>query len=388
MAEQPLHAVNRRHLEELTGDLGIWQHASGTVPDRGFGTCTDDVARALTVDLLHARELGWEPVRHSAWRSLRLLRDAWSPTGARFRNVRSADGAWLDAAGTEDTQGRGVLALGLALAEPLEPAFAADTLMLFANALPTARRLGSLRAIASCIVGCTAALTGDVLHQELRGVTSAALRDITGRLRDAFPTGDAAAEWPWPEPILAYENAILPRALMVAGSWLGDTEAAGLGLRVLEWLTVVQRTASGGYSPIGNRGWWRRDGTRARFDQQPIEAASQLLACEAAYALASDAHWLASAERAYGWFLGDNDSRLPVADPATGGCHDGLEPTRVNLNQGAESTLMWLTALEHMRALRRAGSVPATDRTTDQRPDTAPTSPAAPATTAARQPGG
>jgi hypothetical protein len=358
VAEQPLHAVNRQHLDELTGELGIWQHAFGTVPDRRSGMCTDDVARALTVDLLHAREVGWESVRHSAWRSLRFLRDAWSPTAARFRNVRSAEGAWLDAEGTEDTQGRAVLALGVALAEPLEPAFAADTLMLFANALPTARRLGSLRAIASCIVGCTAALTGDALGHELRGVAAAALRDLTGRLRGAFPTGGAAAEWPWPEPILAYENALLPRALMVAGSWLGDAEAAALGLRVLEWLTVVQRAASGGYSPIGNRGWWRRDGTRARFDQQPIEAASQLLACEAAFALASDPHWLACAERAYGWFLGDNDSRLPVADPATGGCHDGLEPTRVNLNQGAESTLMWLTALEHMRAMRRAGSVP------------------------------
>ncbi len=362
MAERPLYAVNRRHLDELTGELGIWQHATGTVPDRGSGTCTDDVARALTVDLLHARELGWEPVRHSAWRSLRFLRDAWSPTVARFRNFRSAEGGWLDAEGTEDTQGRAVLALGQALAEPLEPAFAADTLMLFANALPTARRLGSLRATASCIVGCTAALQGDALGPELHGITSAAVRDMTSRLRAAFPTGAAATEWPWPEPVLTYENALLPRALMVAGTWLGDAEAVGLGLRVLEWLTVSQRAANGGYSPIGNRGWWRRDGTRARFDQQPIEAASQLLACEAAFALASDARWLASAERAYGWFLGDNDSRLPVADPPTGGCHDGLGPTRVNVNQGAESTLMWLTALEHLRAMRRAGSATSPDR--------------------------
>ena len=57
---------------------------------------------------------------------------------------------------------------------------------------------------------------------------------------------------------------------------------------------------------------------------------------------------------AYGWFLGDNDMSVPVAIPATGGCHDGLTPGGVNLNQGAESTLMWLTALEHMRRLRAA----------------------------------
>ena len=42
---------------------------------------------------------------------------------------------------------------------------------------------------------------------------------------------------------------------------------------------------------------------------------------------------------------------LLVADPATGGCFDGLTPAGVNVNQGAESTLMWLTALETIRAI-------------------------------------
>ena len=43
---------------------------------------------------------------------------------------------------------------------------------------------------------------------------------------------------------------------------------------------------------------------------------------------------------------------MPVAVPASGGCHDGLEPAGVNANQGAESTLVWLLALEQMRVLR------------------------------------
>jgi hypothetical protein len=36
-------------------------------------------------------------------------------------------------------------------------------------------------------------------------------------------------------------------------------------------------------------------------------------------------------------------------DPATGGCRDGLHPERANENQGAESTLAYLTALLEMR---------------------------------------
>ena len=66
----------------------------------------------------------------------------------------------------------------------------------------------------------------------------------------------------------------------------------------------------------------------------------------------------AAAERAYAWFLGDNDVGVPVADPARGACHDGLTPDGVNANQGAESTLMWLTAVERMRALRTLGAAP------------------------------
>jgi hypothetical protein len=353
VADRPLHAVNRRHLEELTGALGIWQHASGTVPDQRHGYCTDDVARALTVDLLHARELGWEAVRPSAWRSLRFLRDAWSPTEERFRNFRDADGRWLDAGGSDDTQGRAVLALGRVLAAPPDPAFAADARMLFATALPAARRLGSLRAVSSCILGCAAALGYDALGHELPAVTMAALRDLVDRLVDAFRSGGATPDWQWPESILAYENALLPHALIAGGQRLGDAGAVELGLRVLEWLTVVQAAPRETFSPIGNLGWWPRGGPRARFDQQPIEAAAQVMACEAAFRASSDPRWPDAAERAYGWYLGDNDSRILVADPATGGCHDGLGPARVNPNQGAESTLLWLTALEYIRALRR-----------------------------------
>ncbi|MDQ1324834.1 MAG: hypothetical protein QG587_2170, partial [Chloroflexota bacterium] len=70
MAEHPLYPVSRAHLTAITGPLGIWQHAAGPVPDHAFGYCTDDVARALLVDLAHAPELGWGAVEESAWRSL------------------------------------------------------------------------------------------------------------------------------------------------------------------------------------------------------------------------------------------------------------------------------------------------------------------------------
>ena len=77
-----------------------------------------------------------------------------------------------------------------------------------------------------------------------------------------------------------------------------------------------------------------------------------ILAAEAALRETGRVGYRSVIESAYGWFLGANDVGVPVADPATGSCHDGLTPRGVNLNQGAESTLMWLTALEHVRSTR------------------------------------
>jgi len=64
------------------------------------------------------------------------------------------------------------------------------------------------------------------------------------------------------------------------------------------------------------------------------------------------ARYVAAMERCFAWFLGANDLGLYVANPVRGACCDGLTPHGVNVNEGAESTLMWLTAVEHIRAFR------------------------------------
>ena len=47
--------------------------------------------------------------------------------------------------------------------------------------------------------------------------------------------------------------------------------------------------------------------------------------------------------------MGENDLGLPLYDPRTGGCRDGLHPDRVNQNQGSESTLAFLLSLLELR---------------------------------------
>jgi hypothetical protein len=94
-----------------------------------------------------------------------------------------------------------------------------------------------------------------------------------------------------------------------------------------------------------------RDGKRADFDQQPIEAHSTISACLEAYRSTDDTTWHEEARLAFEWFLGRNDLGLSLYDSKTGGCRDGLHVDRVNQNQGAESTLAYLMALSEMELL-------------------------------------
>ena len=129
------------------------------------------------------------------------------------------------------------------------------------------------------------------------------------------------------------------------------SSALELGLRTLRWL-VAEQTRDGHFVPIGSDGFYRRGGARARFDQQPIEAQATVSACIEAFEATLDPFWRDEAQRAFEWFLGRNDLDQPLYNPSSGGCYDGLHFDRVNLNQGAESTLAFLLALAEMQTLQ------------------------------------
>jgi hypothetical protein len=365
-----LHGINRRHLEAMTGELGILQHASGSVPNRVHGYCVDDVARTIEVDLLHARALGWPAVADDTERSVAFLEAAFNQGTGRFRNFRAIDGSWLDEPGSNDSNGRAMLALGQVIHDSPEAGVAERARGLFDRALPKAARMTSPRAQASIVLACLAATSGPgataaaeaaVAGAETRSATRRQIPirelDATVVMRTLATDLHARVQsfarpgWPWPEPILTYENALVPRAMIAAAERLGARAMLSIGLHVLDWLIEVQTAEAGHLSPLGN-GWWEHGGTKSQFDQQPIEPTSLLLAAEAAFRATGKDRYLAAMERAYAWFLGRNDLGVPIAVPARGACRDGLTSAGPNMNEGAESTLMWLIAVEHIRALR------------------------------------
>jgi hypothetical protein len=164
----------------------------------------------------------------------------------------------------------------------------------------------------------------------------------------------APGSWPWPEPRLAYANAVLPDALLAAGVALGSSSLVADGLQLLAWLLDGQ-VHHGRMSvvPVGGRGPGERG---PGFDQQPIEAATFADACARAYALTGQLRWRTGIDQAAAWFLGANDTGTSLRDPVSGGCCDGLQPVGRNENQGAESTLALVSTLQRAREWR-AGSV-------------------------------
>ena len=325
------------HLETITDDVGILQHAAFDVPKRSEGYCTDDVARAFMVALAASE---FPALADRATRLARIylafLADAQRPDG-RFRNFMSYARTWLDDVGSEDSNGRAIWALGYGMRHARRAEWRALCGTLLERSLPIARALAPVRSRAYAALGLVRAR--EVASGEAARTIDATLdlfaSDLHGR-RDACASGD----WNWFEPELTYDNARLSEALLRIGLLRGRRADVELGLATLDFYASVV-VEDGVLVPIGNDGWYRRGGVRARFGQQPLEASALVDAAHAALAAGGGARYETLAACARDWFFGQNTARIPLA--VGGGCRDGLERSGANENMGAESTLAYLS---------------------------------------------
>jgi glycosyltransferase involved in cell wall biosynthesis len=355
-----LPALNLGHLNRLTDDTGMWQHAIFTVPNRGEGYTTDDNARALIFSVLleqmDKKQLGRSGSAtsdslpsDSSVRYLSFLEHAFNPGKGRFRNFLGCDRLWKEAEGSEDSHGRALWGLGTVLGRSKDQGLRCAAGRLFEVSLPAVMEFRSPRAWAYSLLGIQEYLTsyaGDRDAQKIRSVLAGRLLEMYEAIR--------RPDWKWFENVVSYGNARLPQAMLLVGSASKDDRLISVGLESLDWLMETQRCETNGhFTPIGSQGFYRQGGEKARFDQQPIEAAGAVAACLQAYRVTGDSGWRDQAWSAFNWLLGDNDLQVPLYDSVTGGCRDGLHPDRANENQGAESTLSFLMALLEMRSLHQ-----------------------------------
>ena len=311
------------HLVALTDRFGTFEHAEHTRPRREHGYCVDDVARVLVVS---AREPSPNAaVRSLAQGSLAFVGDAMEPNG-ECRNRRAADGTWTSEGSTEDCWGRSLWGLGTAAAST-QFSIAGPALSLFERGAE--QRSQYPRAMAFAVLGGAAVIGHDP--------NNVAARSLLTDACDAMVQGSDDAEWPWPEPRLYYANALLPDAMIAAGVALERPELVSRGLALLTWL-LARETREGHLSvtPAGGSG---PGDVRPGFDQQPIEVSTMADACARAITVDDSSRWLEGIRMANAWFDGENDAKVMMWDPDTGGGFDGLHPEVANQNQGAESTL-------------------------------------------------
>jgi len=337
--------VKLDHLSRMTDSTGIFQHAVFSVPNFSEGYCTDDNARAFILAVL-LEELGEEPerIRSLATTYAAFLYHAFDPLTGRFHNLLGFDRHWLDKQGSEDCHARAIWALGVGVGAASYDSFQVMAGQLFVRALPAVTQFASPRAWAFTLIGIhdyLRRLSGDSFVTQTRETLIARLMDLYDRT--------ATPDWPWFEQELSYDNAKLAHALILSGRATGQAAVLDRGVETLRWLVKMQTSEHGHFRPIGSNGFFRRGGTRANFDQQPVEAQAMMSACLEAYRSTSDSWWYEQAQRAFDWFLGWNDLGLELYSARTGGCLDGLHVDRVNRNQGAESTLAFLLSLAELR---------------------------------------
>jgi len=342
------------HIVRMTDETGIFQHAIFNVPNFHEGYCGDDNARAYILSNLLAEtgessEDGGLDRQSSIY--LSFLAAAFVPETGRFRNFMSHSRQWLEEKGSEDCHGRSLWAAGSGAGLSRNRGHQRLAAQLFTRGLPPVSGFNSPRSWAFTLLG---------LHGYLRRVeddvaVNTMRKILTGKLVDLWKA-NATDIWPWFEATATYDNARLCEALILSGQWIPDPEALAIGLKSLRWLVSIQRTPAGHFRPIGSNGFYARDGDRADFDQQPIEAQAMVSACLEAGRATGDPKWAIEAQRAFEWFLGRNELGLSLYDFNTGGCHDGLHFDSVNENQGAESSLAYhlahaeLTYAGHLNA--------------------------------------
>ncbi|MBV8246473.1 MAG: hypothetical protein JOZ38_11160 [Candidatus Eremiobacteraeota bacterium] len=338
------------HVIALSDDTGIIQHAVCDVPNRSTGYCTDDVSRAFMVVLA---KLQLDPRDAAAARLatiyLSFLHDAQMECG-RFHNFMSYERQWLDDCGTQDSIGRAIWSLGYGIRCAPRDSWKQVCALLLERGLPHAGALEHIRSQAYAAIGLAHAITAratlnDVtLRSEREARASkgqgATLRMLAEKIKAAY-FAHRDGEWQWFENAMTYDNARLCEAMLRAGLALRDDELIAIGLRTLSFYTGVVME-DGIFVPIGNDGWYERGGTRARYGQQPLEAAAMIDAALVAYDCTADPSFVATAHTVLGWYHGRNLRGAVMVE--RGGCHDGLEEGEINQNMGAESTLAYLAS--------------------------------------------
>ena len=341
-----LPLIKLTFLKAITDDTGIFQHSKFGTPNRLEGYTTDDNARALIAITKHSQIKGDSQSDRLIDTYLSFLLHMQRADG-KMHNFLSYDRNFLDDEGSEDCAGRTLWACGYVINSKLSAERRLLAKEIFDKAFRWACFFKSPRAKAFTILGLSHYHKAYTKDQNL----TQNIKVLSDKLLEYY-TSTRSSDWRWFEPYLTYANGRLPHALFLAYDCTKEEKYLDAAKESLDFLLQVQ-IINNTFVPVGNNGWYKKGKERAVYDQQPIEASCMTEATLAAFRTAGEKKYLKAAYEVFEWFLGKNTLGLMVCNPKNGSCYDGLTPLGLNLNNGAEATVAYLTARLELEVLAK-----------------------------------
>jgi glycosyltransferase involved in cell wall biosynthesis len=336
--EKNLPRIKLRHIIKLTDDFGMYQFAKLTEPDPKFGYTVDDNARAL-IAMVHYYERFKSPAVLLLARTYLNFIDFIAKPQGGFHNYVNYDKTFhiirnvnedLSDANARCFNALATVASSRSMPEELRE----QAKSLFKKQLRIRHDL-PVRSVVLYIKAFSRWLTVEK-DPEIEVV----LKKYCDTLVELYRK-NSAPNWLWFENEMTYSNGLIPEALFVGYRRFKDPAYFDIAKSSLDFL-ISYSFQDDMCMPVGQNGWFKRGGKKQIHDQQPEEVMALILVLRAAYDLTSDNTYKTRMYQAFNWFLGNNSLGQVVYDQETGGCYDGVGEKTINLNQGAESTIVYL----------------------------------------------
>jgi glycosyltransferase involved in cell wall biosynthesis len=334
--------IQLMHVKKMTTDLGIIQFSKISIPDISSGYTLDDNARALVALCMHYKLTNDKDDLPYILIYVDFIDRCQKETGNFINYVDQDNREHIEQnaeVNLEDSNARAIWALGsvISIKDILPENIVNKASVCFEKSLKWAETIQSPRSIGFATKGLY------LYNCAIPNLyVSAIINKLNAKLVSNYEIHNTA-DWKWFENYLTYGNGILPESMLYAYLVTSKPIYKRIALESLDFLLSKMFT-SNGFKVISNNGWYHKGGQPEQFGEQPIDVSYIIQTLNAFYNAFKNPLYKEHMKTAFNWFLGKNHLNQIMYNPVSGGGYDGLEKENVNLNQGAESTVCYLTA--------------------------------------------
>ncbi|TDW48068.1 glycosyltransferase involved in cell wall biosynthesis [Flavobacterium sp. 270] len=335
-------SIQMRHIKKMTTDLGIIQFSKISIPDLDSGYTLDDNARALVAFCMHYKLTKDKDDLPYILIYLDFIQRCQKPKGDFINYVDQENREHIEQnaeVNLEDSNARALWALGTVVSHKdiLPEAIIKKATKCFLNALKWAENIQSPRSIGFATKGLY------LYHSAVPNLYVAAIINKLNAKLLANYEDNASEDWKWFEGYMTYANGILPESMLYAYLITNKPIYKKVALDSLDFL-MSKMFIDKNFRVISNNGWYHKNTEPHAYGEQPIDVSYTIQTLNAFYNAFDIPEYKNKMKTAFNWFLGKNHLNQIMYNPVSGGGYDGLEKENVNLNQGAESTVCYLTA--------------------------------------------